>query len=618
MHRLLPYYEAELAALGEPAEDFARRYPRIAGCLAASAELPQDPHVERLIQAFALLSARIHKRLDDDFPLLTATLLELLAPQDLRPFPSCAIARFEPAPWTARPGAATLLPRGTVLDAIPGPNPACRFTTTAPTQLLPLHVAAAGCRSAAATLAGMPLPLRTGALLSLRLALAPQAPGWGALGVQSIRLFLDGDASLVALLRETLCSRVLAALVQASPQGPWQADATALPRAVGLEDDEALVEPETRAPEASRLLVEYFAYPEKFNFIDLPLPAAARASHSRELSLHYALAGPLDADAARLLELASAGNFVTGCVPVINLFRRRADPIRIDHRSALYTVLPDAAAAAAAHEVYAIDRVLRTRETATGSRTEPVVPLHALHHEALLREGPVPRLCWWAQRNPALAQRSPGHEMEIGLLDAGFDPAQPATETLSIELRATNRDLPTRMRIGQPDGDLALADGGGAGVQPVIRLLRKPTPPRRLESGGEGLWRLISHLTLNLAGPVAGDIDALKALLRLHDLPRSVQAERLMAGLQAVEYEPAEACVAGNPFATVVHGTRIRLSVDERHFVGSGLWLFAQVLERCFGLQAQLNTFTQLQVLSARTGQLLIDGPRRSGAAPLA
>lgn len=618
MQRLLPYYEAELAALREPAEDFARRYPRIAGRLAASAELPQDPHVERLIQAFALLSARIHKRLDDDFPLLTATLLELLAPQDLRPFPSCSIARFELPPRAARPGAATILPRGTVLDAIPGPNPACRFTTTAPTQLLPLHVAAAGCRSAAATLAGAPLPLRTGALLSLRLELAPQAPGWGALGVESIRLFLDGDASLVTLLRETLCCRVLAALVQASPQEPWQADATALPRAVGLEDDETLVEPEAREPEASRLLTEYFAFPEKFNFVDLPVPGAARASHSRELSLHYALAGPLDADAARLLELVSAGNFVTGCVPVINLFHRRAEPIRIDHRTTLYTVLPDATAAAA-HEVYAIDRVLRTRETATGSRTEPVAALHALRHEALLRDGPVPRLCWWAQRDPALAESSPGHEMEIGLLDAGFDPAQPATETLSIELRATNRDWPTRMRIGQPDGDLALADGGDAGgSQPVIRLLRKPTPPRRLESGGEALWRLIAHLTLNLAAPAAGDIDALKALLRLHDLPRSVQSERLMAGLQAVAYEPAEACVAGNPFATVVHGTRIRILVDERHFVGSGLGLFAQVLERSFGLQAQLNTFTQLQLLSARTGQLLFDGPRRSGAALLA
>ncbi len=614
MHRLLPYYEAELSALREPVEDFARRYPRIAGRLAASAELPQDPHVERLIQALALLSARIHKRLDDDFPLLTATLLALLAPQDLRPFPSCSIARFESAPRTARPGTATILPRGTVLDAIPGPNPACRFTTTAPTQLLPLHVAAAGCHSAAATLAGAPLPLRTGALLSLQLELAPQVPNWGALGVESIRLFLDGDASLVTLLRETLCCRVLAALVQTTPQGPWQADATALPRAVGLDDDEALFEPEVREPEASRLLTEYFAFPEKFNFIDLPLPAAARASHSRESSLHYALAGPLDADAVRLLELVSAGNFVTGCAPVINLFRRRAEPIHIDHRSTLYTVLPDAAAAAA-HEVYAIDRVLRIRETSTGCHTEPVAALHALHHEALLRDGPVPRLCWWAQRDPALAERSPGHEMEIGLLDAGFDPAQLATETLSIELRATNRDLPTR--VGQPDGDLALADAAG-GLQPVIRLLRKATPPWRLESGDEVLRRLISHLTLDMTRPATGDIDALKALLRLHDLPCSMQSERLMAGLHTVEYEPAEACVAGNPFATVVHGTRIWLSVDERHFVGSGLWLFAQVLERSFGLQARLNTFTQLQVLSARTGQLLLDGPQRSGAALLA
>jgi type VI secretion system protein ImpG len=346
------------------------------------------------------------------------------------------------------------------------------------------------------------------------------------------------------------------------------------------------------------------------------LPASALASAGRALDLHFALAGPLEADAARLLELVSAGNFVPGCVPVINLFACRSEPICIDHRATLYTVLPDARAAAA-HEVYAIDRVLRTRETADGCRTEPVAALHALRHEALLRDGPIPGLCWWAQRNAALAQRSPGHEMEIGLLDAGLDPARPATETLSVVLRATNRDLPTRMHIGQPDGDLVLADTGGA-VQPAIRLLRKPTPPRRLDAEGEGLWRLTAHLALNHAWPAAGGLDALKALLRLHDLPRSAQSENLLAGLCDVEYRPAQACVAGNPYATVVRGTQVRIHVDERHFVGCGLWLFAQVLERCLGLQAHLNCFTQLQLLSARTGELLFSGPRRSGATVLA
>ena len=90
MEDLLPHYERELAFLRTRSADFARQYPKIAGRLQLSGDAGDDPHVERLIQSFALLASRVHKRLDDDFPLFTESLLEVLYPHYLRPFPSCA------------------------------------------------------------------------------------------------------------------------------------------------------------------------------------------------------------------------------------------------------------------------------------------------------------------------------------------------------------------------------------------------------------------------------------------------------------------------------------------------------------------------------------------------
>ena len=78
MDDLLPHYERELAFLRKHAGDFARRYPKIAGRLQVSGDVGEDPHVERLIESFALLTSRIHKRLDDDFPLFTESFLEVL------------------------------------------------------------------------------------------------------------------------------------------------------------------------------------------------------------------------------------------------------------------------------------------------------------------------------------------------------------------------------------------------------------------------------------------------------------------------------------------------------------------------------------------------------------
>ena len=68
MEDLLPYYERELGWLRRYGREFAERYPKIAGRLLLSADGSQDPHVERLIEAFALLSARTSKRIEDDYP----------------------------------------------------------------------------------------------------------------------------------------------------------------------------------------------------------------------------------------------------------------------------------------------------------------------------------------------------------------------------------------------------------------------------------------------------------------------------------------------------------------------------------------------------------------------
>ena len=182
-------------------------------------------------------------------------------------------------------------------------------------------------------------------------------------------------------------------------------------------------------------------------------------------------------------------------------------------------------------------------------------------------------------------------------------------------MRATNRDLPTRLSIGNAGGDLFAEDGAAARE---IRLLRKPTPPRRFERGRGALWRLISHLSLNHLSLSAGGIEALRELLRLYDLPGSAANRRRIDALVAIDFVAGHACLPGNPFPTFVRGTEIRLTVDEAGFAGAGLRLFAQVLDRFFGLYAHANSFTRLTVCSARTREELVTCPRRSGDHPLA
>lgn len=613
MENLLPHYERELAFLRGHAGDFARRYPKIAGRLKLSGDVGEDPHVERLIESFALLSSRIHKRLDDDFPLFTESFLDVLYPHYLRPFPSCSIVRFD-AGAGSQMTKASIIERGTSLNTRPVRGVTCRFRTAHDVAVLPVRVASVAYRSTVNAPTGSPVPRGSTSDLQIEIELQSPQAQWGSLGTSHLRLYLDGEASQVSALREALCGKVLGCLVQTDPTGPWADGRDAFPKPVGFAEDESLIDFDARSHPAYRLLTEYFAFPEKFNFVDLPLPPALLSSGARRATLHYPMSGVRsDSDEARLLETISEKNLLTGCTPAVNLFRQKADPIRVTHAAASYPVLPDGRRAFG-YEVHAIERVYRLQQTPQGETIAEFRPFYSLQHEELLSEGESGGRYWHAHRDDDMASRSPGFETELSIVDVDFDPAAAQTDTLSVDVTATNRDLPSQLSIGAPGGDLTM-DGGSAARE--IRFMRKPSPSHRFERGQGAHWRLISHLSLNHLSLSGGGLEALKELLRLYDLPRSATNRRLVDGIVSIDYAAASACLPGNPFVTFVRGTEICLAVEEQHFVGSGLRLFAQVLDHFFGLYAHTNSFTQLKVVSARTREELIVCPRRSGDSPL-
>lgn len=614
MDELLPHYERELAFLRGQSGEFARRYPKIAGRLQLSGDVGEDPHVERLIESFALLASRIHKRLDDDFPLFTESFLEVLYPHYLRPFPSCAIAHFHVADASGQMSKATVLPRGTVLKSRPVRGVPCTFRTAYDVTLAPLTVASARFTGAVSAPTGTPLPKGGTSVMSIQLQLTGAQSNWETLGLDRVRVYVDAEASQVSAVREALHGKVLGVLLQTHEHAPWTRVADAMPAVVGFDDDQSLIDFDARSQPAYRHLTEYFAFPDKFNFIDLPLPAAVQAVTSRSITLHYVMAGiRSDSDEAGMLETLTDKNLRLFCTPVVNLFEQRADPIRWTRQGQSSPVLPDGRKAFG-YEVYSVEKVYRVQQTPQGEHVDEFQPFYSLQHDELLADGEGRRRYWALHRDEDIAEHSPGYEAELSIVDVDFDPAAPQTDTLSIEVKATNRNLPNSLAVGNAGGDLFLAGGSLASE---IRLLRKPTPSVRFERGRGALWRLISHLSLNHLSLSAGGLDAIKELLRLYDLPRSQTNRAMLDGLVAIEYRPATAYLPGQPFSTFVRGTEIRLTVEESSFVGSGLRLFAQVMDRFFGLYTHINSFTQLKLLSARTQEELITCERRTGCHPL-
>ena len=330
----------------------------------------------------------------------------------------------------------------------------------------------------------------------------------------------------------------------------------------------------------------------------------------RQFTLHLPLKGVRsDSHEARLLSGVSGDNLLPGCTPVVNLFAKSGVPIRLTHTEPDYALLADATHAFA-YDIHSIEAVTVVRKDEAGERLSTFLPLYASLQGSQAEHGPEQGQYWLARRDETVAAISPGHEMRLCLIDPQFSPSSAACATVSTQLLCSNRDLPTQLHYGLPGGDL-LAEDVPDGIP--ARFLRKPTPSMRFLADTH--WRLIAHLSLNYSGLTQSGLGEFQKMLSLYDLPRSPTTQRLIQGIVTLEHGSTRAWMPTVPFPTLMPGIAIRLGIDEQAFVGSSIYIFAQVLQRYFALNSQLNCFSQLTLLSQRSSEELIRCPERSADA---
>ena len=610
MEQLLPYYERELGLFRQYTREFSSRYPKAAGRLLIAGETCEDPHVERLIQSVALLTARVAKRLDDAYPQFTHSLLETLYPHYLRPFPSCSIVRIavDEAPGGSQLAQVVHIACGTVLRSQPVQGVACKFTSAYDVALAPLTISKVHFSPIIDAPPGLRVPAGASALLSIQFTSGSDNYHLDQAGFASLRLFADGEPSMRAALLDALLLHGAGAYVALDEHGPWQAVDGALLAPAGYADDDALIPFSARSHPALRLLTEYFAFPEKFHFIDIAwsLLAPLLPKQCRQFTLHLPLQGVRsDSHEARLLSGVSRDNLLPGCTPVVNLFAKSGVPIRLTHTEPDYALVADATHAFA-YDIHSIEAVTVVRKDEAGERQSTFLPLYASLQGAQAEQGQY----WLARRDEAVAAISPGHETRLSLIDPQFSPGSADCATVSTQLLCSNRDLPTQLHYGLPCGDL-LAEDVPDGIP--ARFLRKPTPSVRFLADTH--WRLIAHLSLNYSSLTQAGLGEFQKMLGLYDLPRSPTTQRLIQGIVTLEHGSTRAWMPTVPFPTLMPGIAIRLGIDEQAFVGSSIYIFAQVLQRYFALNSQLNCFSQLTLLSHRSGEELIRCPERSADA---
>jgi len=621
--RLLELYENELRHLRETAAEFGRDFPKIAGRLSLDLdgkELCPDPHVERLLEGFAFLAARVHLKLDAEFPRFTQGLLETVYPDYLCPLPSMAITKFDPEEQEGSLAAGFVIKRGTWLRSQPGKGErtACTFSTAQDVRLLPLLVAEA--RYFTRDLAELNLPRELGGRAALRIRLRKTIPNpFGEIRADPMVFYIRGADELPGQIYEQIFGHKSQLVVQ-SPSGRDRKAAVLgveCIRRVGFAPNQALLPPAPNGFEGYRLLREYFAFPQRFLFFEL---AGFQEALAKVAGEELDLVILLDDVDTRLEGRVDKTCLEPYCTPVINLFEKKLDRILITNRFSEFHLMPDRNRPLD-FEIYQVNSVTGYGETPDDERR--FLPFYQardtdLETSAFYTVHRVPRL--FSDRERLTGRRSSyaGTDVFVSIVDGDMAPHRPDLRQLEIRALCTNRHLPIQMAkgVGRSDFTMDLS-------APVasLRILQGPVLPRvslvlagqnpeqPQVASGRFAWRLISHLSLNHLSLADTDsetgAEGLREILRLYADPNDRQTLKQIDGIRSVRYRPIIRRVEMPGPITFARGLEITVLCDETAFEGQGVFVLGAVLEQFFAKYVSLNSFTETVVTTQQRKEIM-------------
>lgn len=613
--RLLDYYNQELIYMRELAGEFAQAHPKIARRLGMQAGEVADPYVERLIESFCFMAARMQIKLDAEFPRFTGRLLEVLYPNYVAPTPSMTVARLYPSRSEGSLAHGFRIERGTTFKArIPeGEKTACQFRSSQHVTLYPIEIVEARLTGVPPDIPALdrfvaPETTVRGAL-RLRLRTTSGIPMADLRGLDRLPIYLAGDEQVASHLFELLHAGSVASLT--GTPGDFGVAGTPVTAVTtrpvvheGLALDQGLLPLSWSKFHGHNLLHEYFACPARFYFFAL---TGLQEGLGRIRASQAEIVVLLDRPVEPLANLVDASRFALFCTPVINLFPKHTDRVELATAQTEHRIVP-ARLAPLDYEVFSIERI--HGQVAATSAEQEFRPLYETlnndegNHGRYFSTRRERRLLSDSARRYGTRTPYIGTEVFVSLVDQHEAPYRDDIRYLSVDALVTNRDLPN---LVPRDGvqDLTIAQSAPLAS---IGLIRPPSTPQPPYAERDMAWRLIRQLNFNYLPFDELDHRAggqgLRDLLRLFLANDDDDRRNQVDGLVGVKTRPVTRKLPGAGPLVFGRGIECVLTVDETGFSGTSPYLFGLILEHYLVRHVSINTFTQTELHSMQRGGL--------------
>ena len=587
IEELLPYYEKQLQEFGQQSREFAKKYPKIAQRLALNQEQIDDPHIERLIQAFSLIAARIDKKLADSYDVFTHSIFEVMFPQYLRHFPACTVISLEDIEKQKKITEAHIIPAKTSLKSRSVKGVQCEFKTSSDVCLLPLQLKRVEFTSRQSS----HIHLNQNATLTFSFEAFNQAEVW--LEHQTLPIYLDAISNfplqfLDAVFRKETRFCLKSGAESIDVDNPFEV--------MGFSEQESLLPLDQHTHHAYRLLMEYFCFPEKFNYLRLNLNCLKKLkTKSNHFELHVHL--KLNLSDPAILNNYSAlniANFKLFTCPAVNLFEKKAEPQKIDHKKIEYPILTDAHHPEY-YRVYSVLNMQMIREKHDQAEVSyPISPFFSMSHAHK------DNIQYFYALNSKVNQKN--IEMGYSIISKHLNPHEIKSDFISTTLLCSNGDLPYEaMSLSNH-----VLNTTNTGLIRHATVLKRPTSCYTFSGNKAEQWRIVSHLSLNsMSFMQANPVEYLQELLTLYNLPCSQENHLIINAIQDIKFDVNHKMMSAKPFPAFVRGLKVTVLVKPEIFRGHSLYLFSQLLSHVFNLKVQINSFIDLCIVDSQSEQEL-------------
>lgn len=617
----LNLYYREMEALREEGAAFAKEFPAVAGRLKIDGSETADPHVERLLESFAFLSARLQQRIDSVASQVTDALLDVLYPHLTKPLPALTVAEVQVDPYrNAPPNEGFALPRGTELFAYASDNSLCKFSTVYPLTLLPITVEDVAIVSHGAyqwvtvpdTIEFDYRRFRERPAYFLELTLSsPQVP-FQELALEELCFYLNSSDSVFK--RQLYRAMFSAPSLVYCARGDAAVALPLLPGTLaplGLEREEMAIPPAPHETHAYQLLQEFFHFPDKFMFFklkNLEFMKYLRKGNFLQTN-QIKLLIPLQEANSDWARKIRPQDFVLNATPLVNLHRVTTDPISWDRKSTFYHLSPNVQKDRTM-EIYQINDVFAINPD-TGEEKR-ICPYFSLEREGFFapeiatreveQANPTANFFWWSKAVPTRHKNLRGIDSWITFIDAASRTIDPTPYIFYAKALCTNRFLAEDLPQGaELQVEMALP------AERVVALSKPVVPQYTLNTGANNA-RLITQLSANYLGFPYDDnradgsdlVNNLRSVLSLHMGERSREAgEVLLGALESVTAQRTVKRLGKEAWRGFADGVVLTLTVKggakgaAKNAVHEW-FLLAQILHRYFAINCQINTFVDL------------------------